>query len=172
MYIPVSARAIALPILPPSGNSLAGPNGFKVNRSSHPACFSSPGMDMVCLSAVTRARFSVGRRMTASLPGPVPQPVLVHGHVQDPVEDRLHFVCDAAHGEDRCRAYVGNVPERPAAITNMAISLIMTCRPDMRGMVMVCVQATTLNKFRSKYRMTRCRSWPCRTMRLSIEMIR
>ena len=81
-------------------------------------------MDVVCLSAVTGARFSASCRMTVSLSGPVSQSVLVHGHVQDPVEDRLHCVRDATHDEDRCRAHVGNVPERQAAISNMAISLI------------------------------------------------
>ena len=45
------------------------------------------------------------------------------------IENRLHYVRDFTYDEDRCRAYVRDMPRNPACLTNAAISIIR-CQTD------------------------------------------
>jgi len=40
------------------------------------------------------------------------------------IENRLHYVRDFSYDEDRCRAYVRDLPRNLACLTNIAISII------------------------------------------------
>ena len=61
--------------------------------------------------------------------GPEQLLALVRNHWH--IENRLHHVRDFTYDEDRCRAYVRNLPRHLACLTNAAISIVR-CRGEFK----------------------------------------